>query len=90
MLLHFAFNIRLFQQRSFRAMVFMLVLHLWWLRQLVMELALLQELILLLDFIQLLQLGDFQLVIRRTFFLYKNLLKNYKFNLSQIIFNGFH
>jgi len=90
MLLHFAFDIRLFQQRSFRAMVFMLVLLLWWLRQLVMGLDLLQELILLQDFIQLLQLGDFQLVIRRTFFLYKNLLKNYKFNLSQIIFNGFH
>jgi hypothetical protein len=69
--LHFTFNIGLFLQRSFRAMVLMLVLLLLWLQQLVMERVLQQELILLRVFLQqLLQLGDFQLV-RRTFFLYK-------------------
>ena len=71
---HSTFNIRLFQQRLVRAMVFILVLLLLWLQQLVMVrvLHLQQELILLLVFIQLqlLRLGDFQQV-RRTFFLYK-------------------
>ncbi|NBT86575.1 MAG: hypothetical protein EBT45_08825 [Alphaproteobacteria bacterium] len=51
-------------------MVFTLVLLLMWLQQLVMVQVLQQELILLRVFIQLLRLGDFQLV-RRTFFLYK-------------------
>jgi flagellar biosynthesis protein FlhB len=69
---HSTFNIRLFQQRLVRAMVFILVLLLMWLQQLVMVQVLQQELILLLVFIQLqlLRLGDFQQV-RQTFFLYK-------------------